>query len=327
MLLLAGLLVIGTGCPKKTAVQPARDADQELAEAIDMLRQKKYKPAEEALTHVIFNYPGTHVSSDAQFYLAECYYERGDYTQAQTEYEFYIQNFPSGRFQSEAALRLAFAYLKSAPSGTRDQSRVLKARDMLDEFIGLYPDSPLLSQAESARATIDGRLAGREFEAARLYFKAGEYRSALVYYDYVNQTFADRFWEQADRERFAECRRRIPDATSAARPVPPAPEILYFEHGSVAINPADSTALVALARRLSERPEIRVTILGHCDSIELRTGGETLARRRADAVRELLVALEVSEARLTVESIGAADPISTSERDRALDRRVEVLLR
>ncbi len=67
------------------------------------------------------------------------------------------------------------------------------------EFLDSYPGSEFRAEADSVLALIEQRLARREFDAARLYFRSGEYRSALVYYEYVLARYPQAGWTGQDR--------------------------------------------------------------------------------------------------------------------------------
>ena len=192
------------GCPKRRQVAPPpTDAQQAFDDAIGELEAKRYRQAEDRFTVIIFNFPGSRQASDAQYYLAETYFRSQDYLMAQTEFDFYVRNFPNGRFQEEATYKLAVSYLRSSPGRVRDQSRALKAREIIDQFLESYPDSPFRPEAEKLLGDIGERLALREFDAARLYYTSGEYRSALAYYNYVSETYPAERWPGIERYRFA----------------------------------------------------------------------------------------------------------------------------
>jgi outer membrane assembly lipoprotein YfiO len=202
------LLALGlTGCPKRVQVQPTPppDAETGLQQALDNIAAKRFKQAQDQLTFLIFNYPGSANAADAQYYLAESYFLAGDYIQAQTEYDFYIKSFPNGRFQEESALRLALSYLRSAPGSSKDQSRSLRAQELVAEFLDAYPESKLRPQAESIQADVDLRLADKELAAARLYYKSGEFQSALVYFEYVRSSRPLARWNGDDRLKLGIC--------------------------------------------------------------------------------------------------------------------------
>ena len=236
------LVLAAAGCPKRAQlVSRPQDAQQAIDQASDDMEAKRYRQAEERFTFIIFNFPGSRQASDAQYYLAETYFRSKDYLQAQNEYDFYVRSFPNGRFQEEATYKLAVSYLLSAPGHVRDQARALKAREIVDSFLETYPDSPLRPEAEQLRGEIGERLALREFDAARIYYTSGEYKSALVYYNYVNENYPAAQWPGMERYRFAVCLIETAD-TSRARVV--LSELVTGEYEPTVMN----LARAALAR-------------------------------------------------------------------------------
>ena len=210
------VLVLAAGCPKRAVIAPPlQDAQQAIDQATGDLEAKRYRQAEDRFTFIIFNFPGSRQASDAQYYLADAYFQSGDYMQAQNEFDFYLKSFPNGRFQEEATYKLAVSYLKSAPGHVRDQTRALKARQIIEEFLDAYPDSPLRSQAEQLRGDVDERLALKEFDAARLYYISSEYKSALVYYDYVLETYPAASWPGPARYQLGVCLLETADSAKA----------------------------------------------------------------------------------------------------------------
>jgi outer membrane protein assembly factor BamD len=211
------LLVLATaGCPKRAQIQPVtQDAQQTIDQATADLEAKRYRQAEDQFTFIIFNFPGSRQASDAQYYLAETYFRNKDYLRAQDEFDFYLKSFPNGRFQEEATYKLAVSYLRSAPSHVRDQVRALKAQEIINQFLEAYPDSPLRPEAEQLLGDIAERLALREFDAARIYYTSGEYKSALIYYQYVNGTYPAERWPGIERYRFGVSLIETADTTKA----------------------------------------------------------------------------------------------------------------
>ncbi len=216
--LLLLLVLIGTACPKRPEQTKPTTPQEALEQALSDKKAKRFQKAEEGFTYLIFNFPGSAQAADAQFYLADCYFESKDYEQAQSEFDFYLKNFPNGRFQEEASFKKAIAALRSAPAPNKDQSNVLKAQELLNEFLEEYPDSRFREQAQNALKEIESRLVQKEFDAARLYFKAGEYKSALIYYQFIQENYPEINWSEKDRYQFAVCYYETGDS-EAARPI------------------------------------------------------------------------------------------------------------
>lgn len=326
-ILLLSVFLLLLACPKRQTTPPVVNPEQTLTEALAAIRSRRFTRAQDLLTHLIFNHPGSLVASDAQFYLAESYYESGDFNRAQMEYDFYIQNFPSGRFQEEAKFKLALSYLRSAPSHTRDQTRVIRARELLGDFVADHPESPLRSRADSALAAIQQRLAQREFEAARLYFRAGEFGSALVYYEYIRQTFPESLWQQSDRNRLETCRRICRPDSGSPKTVSPVYEVFYFPQGSHELDADDSTVLSGIVVRMKTLSNLTATVTGHCDSTEAADPRNSqLGLLRGLSIRRILMHAGIDSSRIRVLDAGASARLSTAADDSAIDRRAELLL-
>ncbi len=199
------LITTFIACPKRQEQIRPTDAQEAFNQALRYKKEKRFRAAEDAFTYVIFNFPGSSLAADAQFELADCYFESKDFEQAQKEFNFYLQNFPNGRYQEEAAFKLGIAVFRSAPTPDKDQSQVKKAQELLSDFLTDYPESRFRSAAESALTEIASRLAHREIAAARLYFKAGEFKSALVYYEFVKENYPASLWSEEDRYQLAVC--------------------------------------------------------------------------------------------------------------------------
>ncbi|MCX6843026.1 MAG: tetratricopeptide repeat protein [candidate division WOR-3 bacterium] len=124
-----------------------------------------------------------------------------------------------------------------------------------------------------------------------------------------------------------------PDTTKQPRPPEkPAPttpaarvqlEIAHFATDSWEIQAADTARLRADAESLKAHTDVKITIVGHCDPRASETYNRELGRRRAQAVKDFLVAAGVGADRVRVRSEGKKRPISTKPDEYWLDRRIE----
>ena len=80
---------------------------------------------------------------------------------------------------------------------------------------------------------------------------------------------------------------------------------------------------------LKEMPEIDVEIVGYTDDIGTEQYNLTLSLRRAESVRDYVVAHGVDERRLSVAGRGMSEPIvsNSTPQGRAVNRRVEFVVR
>jgi peptidoglycan-associated lipoprotein len=120
----------------------------------------------------------------------------------------------------------------------------------------------------------------------------------------------------------------------APTPLPPAPQIargplpgsaedfrvnvgdtVHFALDQYAIQDADRATLQKQATWLGQYPNVRVTIEGHADERGTREYNLALGARRANSVKEFLVSLGVSTARVDTISYGKERPICTESNE------------
>ncbi|MDR1110227.1 MAG: OmpA family protein [Deltaproteobacteria bacterium] len=100
----------------------------------------------------------------------------------------------------------------------------------------------------------------------------------------------------------------------------------FFDFDKAEVKSAFHPRIQFAAELISKNPQIgRVTIAGHTDGKGTDAYNMDLGRRRAEAVRDLLVKFGAPADRLAVESFGKSRPIDTNdtEEGRAKNRRVE----
>jgi peptidoglycan-associated lipoprotein len=88
-------------------------------------------------------------------------------------------------------------------------------------------------------------------------------------------------------------------------------DTVHFDYDRYDILDADKATLQRQAAWLAKYPSVRVTIEGHCDERGTREYNLALGARRANAVKEYLVSLGASSARMETISYGKERPICT----------------
>lgn len=104
---------------------------------------------------------------------------------------------------------------------------------------------------------------------------------------------------------------------------------LDFATGSTDLGPGPFAVLSALAAHLAARPDLRVALVGHTDSVGGLAGNITLSRARAASVRQHLIDnYGIAPDRLDAEGMGYLAPLTTnaSAAGREINRRVEVVV-
>lgn len=100
---------------------------------------------------------------------------------------------------------------------------------------------------------------------------------------------------------------------------------LYFDFGEATLRPESRATLDAASAALRGSAGA-IVIAGHTDSVGDAAANLALSERRADAVRDALVARGVARARLATKGYGASRPVASNDDPlgRSLNRRVEL---
>jgi outer membrane protein OmpA-like peptidoglycan-associated protein len=103
---------------------------------------------------------------------------------------------------------------------------------------------------------------------------------------------------------------------------------VLFATGQSALLPIAQDRLQQVARALDDNPTSTFLIEGHTDSTGSAAANEELSRRRAEAVREFLVAHGVDAARVRAAGLGSSRPVADNKtpEGRANNRRVEIVI-
>ncbi|MFL5423037.1 MAG: OmpA family protein, partial [Myxococcales bacterium] len=103
---------------------------------------------------------------------------------------------------------------------------------------------------------------------------------------------------------------------------------INFETGKASITPDSATTLQQIADLLSRNDAWKLRIEGHTDDVGKVGENLVLSRKRAEAVRDWLVAnAKIAAARLDTKGFGDSKPVAANDSDdgRAKNRRVELV--
>ncbi len=103
---------------------------------------------------------------------------------------------------------------------------------------------------------------------------------------------------------------------------------ILFDTDSDVIKPESGPVIKQIARTLETNPNLKLLIEGHTDSVGDATHNMDLSKRRAEAVRAVLVSqFAVDASRLSSAGLGSTKPIDSNDtpQGRAQNRRVELV--
>ncbi len=101
---------------------------------------------------------------------------------------------------------------------------------------------------------------------------------------------------------------------------------ILFDTASDRLKPESAPVIQSIAKGLETNPTLRLLIEGHTDSVGNAAANMDLSRRRAEAVKSVLVTqFKVAAERLTTAGLGSTKPIDSNDtpQGRSQNRRVE----
>ena len=103
---------------------------------------------------------------------------------------------------------------------------------------------------------------------------------------------------------------------------------ILFDTGKATLNPESTSVFVDIIRILNEYPNAKFTVEGHTDSVGSEKLNQSLSEKRANSVRDFLIAEGIAADRLTAIGYGESKPIASNNTrsGRKQNRRTEINL-
>ena len=113
------------------------------------------------------------------------------------------------------------------------------------------------------------------------------------------------------------------------QPEPPVHYLLYFEKDATRLRPDSRMLLPDVIAAIRDRSSEHISVVGHTDRLGDKSYNLLLSRRRAQAVKDLLIERGVPESLIETTSHGEENPLvpTADNVGSARNRRVEVVVR
>jgi len=147
------------------------------------LRYKKSSRFEDAL--VQFNrvknkFPYSKLATEAKLQIADIYFEREDFPEAQSAYQIFKELHPNHPRADYATYQLAMSFFNQLPSSIdRDLSLAERTLIYFEEVLTTYPKSEYASKAREGKQKTLKMLADKEYYIANFYYIRDRYEAAL----------------------------------------------------------------------------------------------------------------------------------------------------
>ena len=185
--MLAFLLAACAGGVPRVPASP----DAVLTNADQYFARKKYFQAQHLYKSFLQRYPGHARSDHAQFMLAESMFADEDYALAAVEYRILISNYGYSDYVDDAYLREALCLYYQSPRIELDQRMSEDALNKLKTFPRVFPNSPLVVEAQRYIDEINTKLAKKALDTGVFYLNLKRFDAARIYFDKVITQYPD----------------------------------------------------------------------------------------------------------------------------------------
>lgn len=189
-----GILIIGlillAGCGGQKP-QPDWTAEEYFRYAKEKYDDEDYFDAINDFTVVILRYPGSTIADSAQYFLGMCHYNLDEFIISAAEFNKLINNMSRSPLVPDAQFMLAESYYEMSPRPPLDQEYSLKALREYQVFLEDFPRHSRTADAERKMYELREKQAEKQWSNAELYRKMLEFKSSLIYYDIVLEKYYD----------------------------------------------------------------------------------------------------------------------------------------
>ena len=166
-------------------------AEEHLKYSLELYHDEDLFEAENEFRTMTLRYSGQPVADDAQFYLAETYFQKEEYLIASSEYTRLVRSMPNSPYVEEASFKIPLCYQYLSPRPEVDQTYTLKAIREFEIFISDYRNSNMVPEAEKSILEMKTKLAKKLLANAYIYRRLEEYDSAILYINLLLERYYD----------------------------------------------------------------------------------------------------------------------------------------
>jgi tol-pal system protein YbgF len=125
--------VAAAPAPAPAPARPAGTDQQNYQAAFELIQGRKYEEAGDAFAAFLTGFPTSPLADNAQYWLAETYYVRGQFQPALGEFQKVLDQYPQSAKMPDALLKVGYC---QAELGNRDA-----ARTALQQVVRQFPDT------------------------------------------------------------------------------------------------------------------------------------------------------------------------------------------
>lgn len=183
-------------CRSQDLIRPGDTLEVAFNKAKSQYDEENWSEAARAFETVVSIGRGTDLGQQAQFLLAESYFNDRRYLLAASEYDRYASFYPRSDRRQEVDFKAALCYYRLSPRYRLDQSYTRQALERFRLFNSRYPNSDRVVDSSEYITQLRNKLARKQYEAAEFYKRTDRFNAAIVYYDLVLDNYPESEWAE-----------------------------------------------------------------------------------------------------------------------------------
>ena len=185
--------------------QTYEDANIYYTKAQKEFDKEKWLKAIDNFRLYILNNPGGELADDAQFHIAESYYNREEFLMAIAEYTQLVERYKYSDLLVDGYFKIAMCYYELSPKYQREQTHTEKALRQLQEYIDAFPNTNNAKIAQEKINELRNKLGRKLYESGKIYRKLSQWDAAILYQDDMLNSYYDTKWAVYAKYEKAYC--------------------------------------------------------------------------------------------------------------------------
>jgi outer membrane protein assembly factor BamD len=183
-------------CRSQELIRPGDTLEVAFDKAKAQYDEENWSTAARAFETVVSIGRGTDLGQQAQFLLAESYFNNRRYLLAASEYDRFTTFYPRSEQRELVDFKAALSYYYLSPRYRLDQSYTRQALERLRLFNSRYPNSERMVESSEYITELRNKLAKKQYEAAQFYKRTSRFNAAIVYYNLVLDNYPESRWAE-----------------------------------------------------------------------------------------------------------------------------------
>ena len=170
------LSLLLTGCAREfNSVYKSNDNTYTYEYAKQCFAMGKFAQAATLLQELVTVQKGRVSAQESLYMLGMAQFCNKDFEAASATFRKCYQSYPKGDFAEQASFYTGQSLFHSMPDPRLDQSSTIGAINAYQQFMDIFPDSPLRETAQKQLFILQDNLVMKEYLSAELYYNLGGY--------------------------------------------------------------------------------------------------------------------------------------------------------